>query len=35
MKKAKAIPHHVKEAYGFIWACMGEPIANGYSGVPE
>jgi len=25
MKKAKAIPHHVKEAYGFIWTCLGEP----------
>lgn len=25
MKKAKAISHHVKEAYGFIWTSLGEP----------
>tara|TARA_R110001599_G_scaffold28348_2_gene98056 strand:- start:659 stop:1744 length:1086 start_codon:yes stop_codon:yes gene_type:complete len=34
MKKAKAIPHHVKEAYGFIWACMGEP-AHDIPAFPE
>lgn len=25
MKKAKAIEHHVQEAYGFVWTCIGEP----------
>ncbi|WP_213877118.1 aromatic ring-hydroxylating dioxygenase subunit alpha [Pseudomonas sp. dw_358] len=25
MKKAKAIAHHVKEAYGLLWTCLGEP----------
>ncbi len=25
MKKARTIPHHVKEKYGFIWVCLGTP----------
>ncbi len=25
MKKARAIPHPVKEAYGLVWVCIGEP----------
>jgi len=25
MKKAKAVAHHVQEAYGLLWACIGEP----------
>jgi phenylpropionate dioxygenase-like ring-hydroxylating dioxygenase large terminal subunit len=25
MKKARAIEHHVKERYGFVWACLGTP----------
>lgn len=24
-KKARAIEHHVKEQYGFVWACIGTP----------
>lgn len=34
MKKARAIPHHVREAYGFVWACLGEP-ANDIPPFPE
>jgi phenylpropionate dioxygenase-like ring-hydroxylating dioxygenase large terminal subunit len=25
MKKARAIPHHAIEKYGFVWACIGTP----------
>jgi phenylpropionate dioxygenase-like ring-hydroxylating dioxygenase large terminal subunit len=25
MKKARAIPHHAQDKYGFIWACIGTP----------
>lgn len=28
MKKAKALMHHAKERYGFIWACIGTPEAD-------
>ncbi|WP_024804634.1 aromatic ring-hydroxylating dioxygenase subunit alpha [Nocardia sp. BMG51109] len=25
MKKARAITHHVRERYGLVWVCLGEP----------
>lgn len=25
MAKARALQHHTKEAYGLVWACLGEP----------
>jgi phenylpropionate dioxygenase-like ring-hydroxylating dioxygenase large terminal subunit len=31
MKKARTIPHHTQEKYGFIWVCLGAPAAD----IPE
>jgi phenylpropionate dioxygenase-like ring-hydroxylating dioxygenase large terminal subunit len=31
MKKARTIPHHTQEKYGFIWVCLGTPAAD----IPE
>jgi phenylpropionate dioxygenase-like ring-hydroxylating dioxygenase large terminal subunit len=31
MKKARAIPHHTQEKYGFIWVCIGTPLKD----IPE
>jgi phenylpropionate dioxygenase-like ring-hydroxylating dioxygenase large terminal subunit len=28
MKKARTIPHHVREKYGFVWTCIGTPAKD-------
>ncbi|WP_454915606.1 aromatic ring-hydroxylating dioxygenase subunit alpha [Xanthobacter sediminis] len=34
MKKARTIPHHAVEKYGFVWVCIGTP-ANDVPAFPE